>query len=151
MGKSVCFYANACCYSILKEYKSNVAQPSTAIPVCYWWGWQGVLESNYPVVCLWRGGRGLRSQHVVLEIPASLEISQFTSTLNANNVGLVERTIWQGFEAELAIPNTTFFILLSTHTLILLAYLFCLFIIMFSFYYCPFIYFMCSGFANILV
>jgi len=37
-------------------------------------------------------------------------ITQFTLTATADNFGPVERTIWQGFEDELAIQKTLFFI-----------------------------------------
>ena len=53
-------------------------------------------------------GRGALSiscvlgQQVVFDTQLTPVVTQFTLIINANNFVLVERTIWQGFEAELA-------------------------------------------------
>ena len=48
------------------------------------------------------------SAQVVFETRQTPVVPQFTSTVNVNNFALVERTIWQGFEAELAIQINSF-------------------------------------------
>ena len=50
-------------------------------------------------------------QQVMFETGRTLVVTQFTSTVNAYSFVLVKRTVWQGFEAELAIQNPLFFII----------------------------------------
>ncbi len=62
-----------------------------------------------------RGRRALSiscmlGQQGVFKPQRTAAVTQFTSTVNANNFGLVERIIWQGFEAELATHKTLFFV-----------------------------------------
>ena len=65
------------------------------------------------VFFLWGGGGALciscvLGQQVVFETQCTPVVTQFTLTVNADKFVLVERTMWQGFEAELAIQKTFF-------------------------------------------
>ena len=55
-------------------------------------------------------GGGLPASAVssVFETGRGPAVPRSTSTVNANSVVLVERTIWQGFEAQVAIQKTRF-------------------------------------------
>ena len=64
------------------------------------------LARGRRVLCISR----MLGQQVVFETQRTPVVTQFTSTVHANNFSLVERTIWNGFETELAIQNILFFI-----------------------------------------
>ncbi len=71
-----------------------------------------IIQRGLPLA---RGRRALciscmLGQQVVFETRHTPVVTQFTSTVNANNFGLVKRTIWQDFEAQLAVQKTLFFI-----------------------------------------
>ena len=77
---------------------------------------------QYTVVCLWRGGGELCTSAVCGIWDTRYSSSnRFTSTVNANNFVLVERTIWKDSEAELVIQRTLFLINFCSWGLFLLA------------------------------
>ena len=72
-----------------------------------------ISVANYPAwsaIAIHQLCARVLGQQVVFENRCTLVVTQFASTVNANNFVLVERTIWQGFEAERAIQKTVFFL-----------------------------------------
>ncbi len=83
------FYANVCLVFTVANYPARFAFGKGGGALC--------------ISCMF-------GQQAVFETRCTPMVTQLMQTVNVNNFGLVERTFWQGFNAELAIQKIFFFI-----------------------------------------